>query len=116
MRLSVRWPAIQAQRKGLELVWSIDPNLPDRLVGGPGRLRQVLANLLGNAIKFTKAGEVGLHVNLESAAADSIQLHFRIYDTGIGIPANKINGPKYSKHLLRPIVLRLVSSAERVWG
>jgi PAS domain S-box-containing protein len=81
--------AIQAHRKGLELVWNIAPDLPERLVGDPGRLRQVLVNLLGNAIKFTKAGEVGLRVSLEKKNADSIELHFRVHDTGMGIAAEK---------------------------
>ncbi len=80
---------IQAQRKGLELVWNIDADIPERIVGDPGRLRQVLVNLLGNAIKFTKVGQVGLRVSVEDFQPDSIELHFRAHDTGIGIPADK---------------------------
>jgi PAS domain S-box-containing protein len=81
--------AIQANRKGLELLWQIDPQVPARLVGDPGRLRQVIVNLLGNAIKFTEAGEVGLRVGVRSFSADSIELHFQVHDTGIGIPVEK---------------------------
>ena len=81
--------AIQAHRKGLELVWNIAPAVPERLTGDPGRLRQVLVNLLGNAIKFTKAGEVGLQVSLERMKDDSVELHFRVHDTGMGIAADK---------------------------
>ena len=83
--------AIQAHRKGLELVWNIAANLPERLNGDPGRLRQVLVNLLGNAIKFTKAGEVGLQVDLETQDGDSLVLHFRVHDTGLGIAADKLD-------------------------
>ena len=81
--------AVQAHNKGLELVWIIDPNLPARLIGDPGRLRQILVNLLGNAIKFTQSGEVGLRVSMEAVVGDAVELHFRVYDTGIGIPADK---------------------------
>ena len=81
--------ALQAHRKGLELVWNIAPDVPDRLVGDPGRLRQVLVNLLGNAIKFTKAGEVGLQVSLIDRAEGYVDLHFRVHDTGVGIAPEK---------------------------
>jgi PAS domain S-box-containing protein len=81
--------AIQAHRKGLELVWSIAPGLPEQLTGDPGRLRQILVNLLGNAIKFTKTGEVGLQVSVERQGAETVVLHFRIQDTGIGIAPDK---------------------------
>jgi len=81
--------AVQAHNKGLELVWIIDPNLPARLIGDPGRLRQVLVNLLGNAIKFTHSGEVGLRVSMEAVVGDEVELHFRVYDTGVGIPQDK---------------------------
>ncbi len=81
--------SLQAHRKGLELVWNIDPDVPDRLIGDPGRLRQVLVNLLGNAIKFTKIGEVGLQVSLISRDEDHVDLHFRVHDTGVGIAPEK---------------------------
>ncbi len=81
--------AIQAHLKGLELVWNIASGLPPRLIGDPGRLRQVLVNLLGNAIKFTKSGEVGLQVSLEAKDSHSVQLHFKVHDTGMGIAIDK---------------------------
>ena len=81
--------ALQAHRKGLELVWNIEPTVPERLFGDPGRLRQVLINLLGNAIKFTKLGEVGLQVTLDSRNEDEVELHFMVHDSGIGVSADK---------------------------
>ncbi len=71
--------------KGIELAWRVRPEVPDGLVGDPSRLRQVLVNLVGNAIKFTERGEVVADVSLETAV-DDVQLHFAVRDTGIGIP------------------------------
>ncbi len=82
--------ALRAQDKGLELLLDIAPNIPDHFMGDPGRLRQVLLNLLGNAIKFTASGEVALHVSLETDTAEQCCLHFQVRDTGIGIPADKL--------------------------
>ncbi|HET7186400.1 MAG TPA: response regulator [Terriglobales bacterium] len=79
-----------AQDKGLELAYSTEPDVPGWLTGDPGRLRQVLLNLVGNAIKFTERGEVVVRVGVKSSAAESIQLSFAVTDTGIGIPAEKI--------------------------
>lgn len=81
--------ALRAQQKGLELVCHIPPDVPDALVGDPGRLRQVVVNLVGNAIKFTERGEVVVRVTQESQTADAIHLHVAVSDTGIGIPAEK---------------------------
>ena len=79
--------ALRAQRKGLELIVDIAPAVPNTLRGDPGRLRQILVNLLGNAIKFTHRGEVVLRVATESLASqDRAVLHFTVTDTGIGIP------------------------------
>ena len=85
--------AVRAHAKGLELVGHIAPEVPTWLVGDPTRLRQVLVNLLGNAIKFTESGEVVLHVEMEGEAtggADSVTLHCSVLDTGIGIPPDKL--------------------------
>jgi len=82
--------AVRAHEKHLEFICRIDPGVPDRLVGDPGRLRQILLNLGGNAIKFTFAGEVQIAVTLESDAADAVVARFEVRDTGIGIPAEKI--------------------------
>jgi PAS domain S-box-containing protein len=78
--------SIRAQNKGLELTCYVDPVLPSRILGDPTRLRQVLVNLVGNAIKFTEHGEVGLQVEQTvSAAPGRIGLHVSVADTGIGI-------------------------------
>ncbi len=82
--------AARAHEKGLELLCDIDPATPTFLKGDPGRLRQLLANLAGNAIKFTDTGEVVVHVTVASETATSAILEFTIRDTGIGIPADKI--------------------------
>jgi signal transduction histidine kinase len=81
---------VRATDKGLELVCRVDPAVPDRLVGDPNRLRQILINLVGNAIKFTERGEVLLDVAVEPGdAMDDVRLRVAVTDTGIGIPADK---------------------------
>jgi signal transduction histidine kinase/CheY-like chemotaxis protein/HPt (histidine-containing phosphotransfer) domain-containing protein len=81
--------ALRAHKKQLELACSIAPDVPEALVGDPGRLRQVVVNLVGNAIKFTESGEVIVHVEKESQTADEVCLHFRVSDTGVGIPRER---------------------------
>jgi PAS domain S-box-containing protein len=82
--------ALRAQQKGLELLCSVDENVPEGLNGDQGRLRQIVLNLVGNAIKFTSSGEIVLSVQLaDGTAEDGCLLHFSVRDTGIGIPANK---------------------------
>ena len=78
--------AVRAHKKGIELACHVLPDVPEYLLGDPGRLRQVIVNLIGNAIKFTAEGEVVLRVDVESRTEDSIVLHFAVSDTGIGIP------------------------------
>ena len=80
----------RAHTKGLELTARIAPDVPEQLKGDPLRLRQILINLLGNAIKFTPAGEIKLTVERDLASADPGALRFSITDTGSGIPADKI--------------------------
>jgi PAS domain S-box-containing protein len=86
---TMRALATRAHEKGLELTWETLPDLPTRLVGDPGRLRQILLNLVGNGIKFTERGEVDLRVEIESQGEDWTALHFCVTDTGIGIPREK---------------------------
>ncbi len=81
--------AARAREKGIELACDINSGVPEGLAGDPRRLRQVLINLMDNAIKFTAAGEVALRVETEAAAAGEIRLHFQVKDTGIGIPLSE---------------------------
>jgi len=83
--------SFRASEKNLELAYQIQSNVPDSLVGDLTRLRQVIANLVGNAIKFTEEGEVAIDVQLESLTRDQASLHFVIRDTGIGIPQEKLD-------------------------
>ena len=82
--------AVRAQEKRLEFICRIAPEVPTFLRGDPGRLRQILVNLGGNAIKFTARGEVQVEVRLESESAERISARFAVRDTGIGIPPDKI--------------------------
>jgi two-component system, sensor histidine kinase and response regulator len=81
--------AIQAHRNKLDVVCDIPPRLETDIVGDPGRLRQILINLVGNAIKFTEKGEIVISVEEETSDRETILLHFTISDTGIGIPEDK---------------------------
>ncbi|HJR61331.1 MAG TPA: ATP-binding protein [Vicinamibacterales bacterium] len=80
---------VRASNKGLELKIEVADDAPDALIGDAMRLRQVLLNLLGNALKFTERGEVRLRVGVATALADEVCLHFGVIDTGIGIPRDK---------------------------
>src|ERR1041384_3484636 len=82
--------AVGADEKGLALVCEIAPKVPSDLIGDPTRLRQVLLNLLGNAIKFTESGEVALRVTPDEDSSVPGSLRFTISDTGIGIPGEKL--------------------------
>jgi PAS domain S-box-containing protein len=84
-------PALHAQNKGLELTSLVEADVPSALRGDPGRLRQVLTNLLGNAIKFTERGEVALSARLLDEAEEYATLRFEVRDTGVGIPADKVD-------------------------
>ena len=79
----------QASDKDIELITFVAPNVPSACLGDPGRLRQVLLNLGGNAVKFTRLGSVGIQVNLESQDDDHTVLCFAVMDTGIGIPKDR---------------------------
>jgi signal transduction histidine kinase len=86
---TVRTLAMRAQQKDLELTCEIAPEVPAALIGDPNRLRQVLLNLIANAIKFTDRGAVRVEAELEAAASGHIAVHFLVADTGTGIPADK---------------------------
>ena len=80
---------LAAEAKGLELIFDIAPDVPDAIVGDPLRLRQVITNLVGNAIKFTEKGHVLLEVREDRRGPASAVLHFSVSDTGVGIPREK---------------------------
>ncbi len=86
---TLRILALRAHQKGLELISDIRPDIPDFMVGDSARLRQVVMNVVGNAIKFTHEGEVVLRAELDSLASDKAQLRFSVSDTGVGIPAER---------------------------
>jgi PAS domain S-box-containing protein len=81
--------SLRAHEKGLELALHVAQDVPYRVEGDPTRLRQIVVNLVGNAVKFTDQGEVVLHVGVESQTENEVVLHFIVTDTGIGIPSGK---------------------------
>jgi signal transduction histidine kinase/ligand-binding sensor domain-containing protein/DNA-binding response OmpR family regulator len=86
---TIRSMALPAHEKGLELVFEVEPRTPRELVGDSVRLRQVILNLLGNAVKFTNYGEIVLQVSVEKFEEQGPRLHFAVTDTGIGIAPEK---------------------------
>jgi len=121
---------IQAEEKGLEMLCRIAPGVPRRLVGDPNRLRQVLVNLVGNAVKFTAAGAVEVAAWPDSSGAAGVCLHVAVRDTGVGIPTDKqrvifepfeqVAAPTSGRHegagLGLPIARRLVEAmGGRIW-
>jgi PAS domain S-box-containing protein len=81
--------SLRAHQKGLELVYEVQPEVPEALLGDPGRIRQILINLVGNAIKFTEHGEIFVCVDEPSPGSATTVLHFAVKDTGVGIPVEK---------------------------
>lgn len=81
----------RAAEKGLNLAYSMEDGTPDQIMGDPTRLRQILVNLLGNAVKFTDAGEVVVSVSSRAVDGEWCQVHFSVKDTGIGIPQDRMN-------------------------
>jgi two-component system sensor histidine kinase/response regulator len=79
----------RAHQKGLELIFDVRPEVPEALLGDPGRIRQILINLVGNAIKFTQRGEIVVSVTEQSEASNMTCLHFAVRDTGVGVPTEK---------------------------
>ena len=89
VRQTLRPLLFQAQQVGLEPLCQIDSNLPDTVIGDPGRLRQVLVNLVGNAIKFTQQGTIAIRARNGSCTGSTVEVLFTVRDTGIGIPIEK---------------------------
>ncbi len=89
---SLRIMAMKAHEKGLELAYRVGPNVPDRLVGDPARFRQVILNLVDNAVKFTDKGEIVVDVTREQHPEAGTYLHISVKDTGIGIPKEEQAG------------------------
>jgi len=81
--------ALIAGEKNLELICRIHPQVPENLMGDPDRLRQIIVNLVGNAVKFTEKGEIVVRIEIDSVAEEQACLHFSVRDTGIGIPEDK---------------------------
>ena len=89
LTLTMKPLAMRAHQKGLELTCDVHPDVPEQIIADPSRLRQVIINLIGNSIKFTDRGEVGIEIAVDDRQQDQLQLHFQVHDTGIGIPAEK---------------------------
>src|SRR5580658_9600337 len=90
MEAALKTLALRADEKGLELLCDVAADVPETVMGDPGRLRQILVNLVGNAIKFTDEGEVALKVEVERTEGNQVTLHFVVSDTGIGIAPEKV--------------------------
>jgi two-component system, sensor histidine kinase and response regulator len=90
LETTLRTLALRADQKGLELLCEVDPEVPQFVIGDPNRLRQVIVNLIGNAIKFTTAGEVVVRVKANGAEGTNSLLQFTVSDSGIGIPHDKL--------------------------
>jgi PAS domain S-box-containing protein len=101
--------ALEAHAKGIELTVSIDPLLPELVIGDPGRLRQIVTNLAGNAVKFTSKGEVNIEAHLVHRDEHGTRVRFEVRDTGIGIPADRLDT------LFKPFV-QVDSSTTRRFG
>jgi signal transduction histidine kinase/DNA-binding response OmpR family regulator len=102
--------AIQAEQKNIELVYQIDPDLPEILLGDPGKLRQVLNNLLVNAIKFSEHGTITIEVNLVELQDAEARLHFSVTDQGIGIAPDKLD------HIFQPFSQADASTTRKYGG
>lgn len=101
--------AARAHSKNLELAVQVRPDVPDGLIGDPGRIRQVIVNLVGNAIKFTEVGEVVVRVQAKSRTESHATLHFSVSDTGMGIP------PERQEHVFEAFT-QADSSTTRKYG
>jgi two-component system, sensor histidine kinase and response regulator len=107
---TIRQLAARAHVKGLELIYDIGHDVPTALVGDPGRLRQIITNLLGNAIKFTEHGEVVLTVVTDTHTADETVVRFSVSDTGIGVP------PGQQEAIFKPFIQADGSTTRKYGG
>ena len=101
--------AFRAHQKGLELLYEVATDVPDPVVGDPSRLRQVVTNLVGNALKFTEKGEVVVRVEKTTGEEHEVELRFAVHDTGIGIPKDK-------QHLIFRAFSQADASINRKYG
>ena len=102
--------AFQAAAKGLELIVNVQPSVPAQVIGDPQRIRQCLINLIGNAVKFTKAGEIAVEVSRQGGSDDTPRIRFEVRDTGIGI------APRALDTLFQPFVQADVSTTRNFGG
>ncbi len=86
---AVRAQSVSAHKKGLEVTVSLAADVPPRIIGDPTRLRQVISNLVGNAVKFTENGDISVSISVEDRSISSVVLRFAVRDTGIGIPVSR---------------------------
>jgi len=107
---AVRVLALRAAEKGLELIFQVGRRVPATVIGDPGRLRQIIINLIGNAIKFTERGDVAVSVDLDETFDGGVQLRCRVEDQGIGIPAEK------REHIFEPFSQADRSTTRRYGG
>ncbi|MDO8586856.1 MAG: response regulator [Armatimonadota bacterium] len=118
--------ALRAHSKQLELAFQVSPSVPEALIGDPYRLRQIIINLVANAIKFTERGEVVVRVDVESDSPGETLLHFTVTDTGMGIPRDKqkiifeafsqVDGTSTRKHGGTGLGLSISSELVRMMG
>ena len=101
--------AFRAHQKGLELLYEVAADIPDTVIGDPSRLRQVVTNLVGNALKFTEKGEVAVHVEKTRSEEHEVELRFAVRDTGIGIPSDR-------QHLIFQAFSQADASINRKYG
>jgi two-component system, sensor histidine kinase and response regulator len=110
MEMTVKTLAFRAEEKGLELLCEIAPEVPEAIQGDSTRIRQVVVNLIGNAIKFTDAGEVALKVFAAQGEGGDRLLHFTVSDTGVGIP------PEKQKSIFEPFTQADTSTTRKYGG
>ena len=107
--------AVQAHNKGIELASFLDPHMPTQIRGDPGRLRQIINNLVGNAIKFTTQGEVVLSVTAQTETINEAVLRFEVRDTGIGIDT-EAQSAVFSRPSRRRMARPRGDMAARAWA